>query len=1807
MSAGHTNDEASFLDFLRAASAAEGRGNDELVRAIVPLMQQVLAHHDEGRVAPLNGVGRIFAAGGHLWFHDADATPPTIDRKALRKLETPQDAGVRVVDRTAETLDLTHDEAKRTERSRLIGEAGEALKWPVYLTGYLAWEHELGHHDGLTDIFSLGMLLASLAVGVDLTEKDELETLLTHRRTLTTQNPGLHPVIAKAIVRMTELDRHSRAQDLEGLIARLQAYRDVDETVDADLDFQKLKGFMQGDHSSRRKIIQGHLQSRLFDLTRRNRLVWFRSTLQTLDLTEASVPSSLRVERITPEELFLWQGPAGEALSAGRSFRLDRYLRFEEAPWIRGVLDQVRSQARRDRAEYGMSQLRLVVAFFNWHNLRDDAERRIRSPLLLLPVAVDKKRGVRDSYVLRPQSEIAEVNPVLRHYLRELYDLELPEHVDLSETDLPTFHRVLAAAIKRSEPAITLHMLERPQIRLIHKRARRRLEAWRRRSRVSGRGIRRLGDVNYSYGKRNFSPLGLQLFLAKVAPERLNLAEHMKGARVVQAPDATETREVSAGQGDPSAAQRGAGARVGSVKVEESEREVYQITEQAKGPYDWAVDLTHLTLGNFNYRKMSLVRDYDRMLTADEVDGESHPAFDALFSLNARPLALPDADVGDEGASAVPPSERVPADPFAPYLVLPADPTQAAAVMQARGGGGFIIQGPPGTGKSQTITNLIADFAARGKHVLFVCQKRAALDVVYHRLAQHGLDELSVLIHDSQADKKTFIQELGATYDRWLADLDGTAATPNDGNSTQEDDLNQLDPDARREALRAHLSRPLGALQRFSNGMLGPAAGSDASVVELLRERLRCPPISDLDATARELVPDHAVWHRHRAAVHAVGQALTDVGESAVVAHLGVRHVSAAVLEAAKPVSTLREGLTRVTELMAPVQRAQAEVKTGATTADLQEALVLARQLAGLARGGHLRLLDPSSDESLELQQFERRAAEAGRSLVKAKDATVAWRQKLSRADLPSARSLARRLDGLFVLFRFFIPGWWRLRGLLKQRYDFTRHALKPTWTEVLDQLNAEYDQEDAGQALTQAARDRFGFEGSLSEFRALVDALRDGSNRTPLQRELARRWREDGGTSVLALLTAERQIEALSKAAAAVFRDGECLSVDELQNVATEAAEAADLLPEVRSSLLQLVESPRPIRDAVCRVPLLPAQWDAAVCEAALRKTFRASRPLARFDVQTHARHTSELQARYDDWLEANADAVRHRVKQRFLAKVRQTARPAGQLDDNGKALKKSYNAGRRELEREFKKVMRHKSIRSLTDGDSGTVVYDLKPIWLMSPLSISDTLPLEEQRFDVVIFDEASQIPLEEAVPAVYRAPQMIVVGDEMQLPPTTFFAASQTSHDDDDEDDPTNIAAHYDLQAESFLTHAAQRLPSTLLGWHYRSRSEALIRFSNHAFYGGELLTIPDRTMAQQHPEIEVTSADQGRANAALITDRAVSFHHLTSSPYISRRNSGEADYIAQLVRGLLADEAHPTVGIVAFSEAQQGTIERSLARLAESDRVFERALEAEYEREDDGQLCGLFVKNLENVQGDERDIIILSVCYGPNAQGRMRMNFGPINKGGGEKRLNVVFSRAKRHMAVVSSIRHSAITNEYNDGARCLARYLQYSAAMSRGDVETAGVLMRALGGTAHVASTRKATPVVDALATALQEQGVEVQRDVGTSGFRIDLALRHAGAPTLQVAVLVDTEEHYAGVDVFERSHLRPTVLRAFGWRVLWVLTKDWVAEPDRCVQRVLKALASIPEVPSRSTSVRAPTADRNSAPSAVDLDALASR
>ncbi len=506
--------------------------------------------------------------------------------------------------------------------------------------------------------------------------------------------------------------------------------------------------------------------------------------MQSINLTQASIPLLLDIRNIREDQILVWNDGLQQQIVDGKPISLNKHLNFSEALYLPSLLERVIADARRDNNEYGFAQLRLVACFLSWTNLKEKPAERFVSPLVLLPVRLTKHKAVRDTFWLEPLASEAEINPVVRHLFRQLYDIELPETVDLADGSLGALVDYLAAKVQASEPAVSVDRIERPRIDLIHEKAQRRLDHYRRSARVSGRGVRSFLNLDYSYDPANYHPLGVKLFSARVRTPTSRLRtviEDRPRPRTFAAPD-------PAVDSTPKDAPAPAG------NVIEKERSFYHVRDATEqNPYLWNVDFCSVTLANLRYRRMSLVRDYEAIFQQEL----TNPAFDATFSLTPRPAAqeIPLAPELDER-----------------YDVVPCDPTQAVAIAEARNGTNYIIQGPPGTGKSQTITNLIADFVARGKRVLFVCEKRAAIDVVYARLRQCGLAQLCCFIHDSQADKREFIADLKQTYEEFT----GEAKPP-----SKESD--------RKDLLR-RIHRDLKPLERFDATMecTPPLAGLSA-------------------------------------------------------------------------------------------------------------------------------------------------------------------------------------------------------------------------------------------------------------------------------------------------------------------------------------------------------------------------------------------------------------------------------------------------------------------------------------------------------------------------------------------------------------------------------------------------------------------------------------------------------------------------------------------------------------------------------------------------------------------------------------------------------------------------------------------------------------------------------------------------------------------------------------------------------------------------------------------------------------------
>ena len=489
--------------------------------------------------------------------------------------------------------------------------------------------------------------------------------------------------------------------------------------------------------------------------------------------------------------------------------------------------------------------------------------------------------------------------------------------------------------------------------------------------------------------------------------------------------------------------------------------------------------------------------------------------------------------------------------------------------------------------------------------------------------------------------------------------------------------------------------------------------------------------------------------------------------------------------------------------------------------------------------------------------------------------------------------------------------------------------------------------------------------------------------------------------------------------------------------------------------------------------------------------------------------------------------------------------------------------------IKRECEKKSRQKAVRTMLK-ESRTLLPTLKPCFLMSPLSVAQYLPVDAPPFDLVVFDEASQIPVWDAIGVIARGKQLIVVGDPKQMPPTSFFQKGDVE-DEDDEPDEEMIADQESILDECLVAGVA----ATYLNWHYRSRHESLITFSNEHYYENRLFTFP-------------AAADSPRLGVKFMFVPDGRFEK-TGSGAGSRVNRVEAQALVDYVCGEMKKPGYKPrrVGIVTFSISQQRLIQTLLDERRAADRKLEERLP------EDGP-DAYFVKNLENVQGDESNVILFSVGYAPDENGRFTMNFGPLNLTGGERRLNVAVTRAKEQVVVFSSIHGSQIDLERTKavGASHLKAFLDYA--------EKGGGVAQAAAGAAS------GEAFGDVVAAFLREKGYEVDRDVGCSNYRIDVAVRDPADPKRHLLGIECDGPAYAGQrTAHDREVNRTGVLKGLGWHMCRVWSMDWAYDRARAEERLLERIDMArkgidepePKLPARRVEDNAPqTAAGTAAP-----------
>lgn len=1166
--------------------------------------------------------------------------------------------------------------------------------------------------------------------------------------------------------------------------------------------------------------------------------------------------------------------------------------------------------------------------------------------------------------------------------------------------------------------------------------------------------------------------------------------------------------------------------------------EAVESTIRARG--DWAVLPNEVALGFFNYEKYAMYVDLGGEAWPDDRKPWHHADVSAMLGGGYE---TPESPIDDHShLDAVRPVAAC-------HEVYDADSSQTLAMIRAAEGLSIVVEGPPGTGKSQTITNIIAEAVEAGKKVLFVSAKRAALEVVKRRLEEAGLGATCLDLHDKLTNRREFYAELKQTAERSLSlrseeERVARLTELRERLNTHSESVNH--------PLAAFGCTPFEAMARLA--ALPPETAEDrAGRIDFARLRQwseaelrkRLPLVTTLQARIREIgIPvEHPFWgvgleHLDPALRLDLQIELHQARDAWTTAETAVREAAAA-FQIEPParvgdVRMLRECAERALN-MPPLDGVAIRLNTWKVEAPRVTATLAhlrnrrdnrARNLGKVAASAWDQDWTTASEAyAAHAHQWYRfvsgdfrRAKNALAKVLTAAGPQDALAQRQLLEDLCQARNDEQVVEAARDLMT-------RLFGVQWQGVDSDPDLLQRLLEWVL-QLHADVERSTLPAGLLDF------FAGQMND----PELLQRTERAEQLMRDAVDQY---GVVSRHLRVNGDLYGEAISAVAARLQRWSDSLGLlpaylGYAGSQRQALAQGLDAVDEVGSRW--------PLAGERLETVFLRSYYAGVIREAI------AERPALRdFDRQAHELAISEYQSLDDFKLTYN----RARVRLAHQRRLPSFAAAAGNL----LLLRQQC-----ELQR------RHKPIRWILER-AGEAVTHIKPVFMMSPLSTAIHLPPEMPPFDMVIFDEASQVRPEDALCAIVRGRQTIVVGDTRQMPPTSFF--DRVADDDEldgEELDEAGVLGHEARKLESVLSMmsavAMGRVRRPDLRWHYRSLHPALIQPSNQLFYGGRLVVFPSASLAPGGRRIGVV------------------FHHLPEAVYEGgvrgRVNRIEAEQVVEAVFAHLREHPTESLMVAAMNKPQADLIYEQLQVRERQEPEPFRQFRALHPHEP------LDVKNLENVQGDERDVVFVSVTYGRDASGVVRQQFGPLLRDGGERRLNVLITRARRRCEVFSNLTADDVRVEGNRPG--LAAFKSYLRFAQTGEMH--GPTLTEL---------EPESPFEVEVISALRSRGYQVDAQVGSEGYRIDLAVIDPDAPgRYLLGVECDGATYHSARSARDRDKLRQRVLKARGWRLHRIWSCDWWQDQETEIARLLQAIEEVQDVdpePVAAPEIAVPVAE----------------
>ncbi|PRC90729.1 DUF4011 domain-containing protein [Solimicrobium silvestre] len=1137
---------------------------------------------------------------------------------------------------------------------------------------------------------------------------------------------------------------------------------------------------------------------------------------------------------------------------------------------------------------------------------------------------------------------------------------------------------------------------------------------------------------------------------------------------------------------------------------------------------------TDCFLGNFSFTKYVMWKD----LTSRVDDLSKSQIVNHLINNTGQAFI--------DGAKSISPSDLdtlySPQSLFTPLI---ADSSQLAVVCTATNGKNIVVEGPPGTGKSQTITNMISHYLANDKTVLFVAEKMAALEVVHKRLTSLGLADFCLELHSSKAKKseiaKEFVQTLNISQ-----------------HNLQSDWLKEAE---KLSVIRNQLTDLVNVLHReHRNGLsvfdsMGSCIGnSDRIPAQFNWADADTHSNAELESLY-ELVAEMSALARHLGNIG--GHPLSEIGQT-------------------KWTPSWQDDLIKQCE---SIESAIVNLKL--SISDFSKLLNVDVQTLSF---NDLISLDQLAEILMQSCEIPFQSVSFADNQIIRKQLNDLIAHGINRNDIwtkfeesyvPDLKSIsAEKLQSEWrVSNQYFILKRWiskrKITSQIKQ-FNLTNQRLA---NEEIDEFLIELRKLNEEDIFAHENRD-IGKKVLGEEFKGIT------TDWNAAKKYLT--WMESFSnvTHKLCITQSEELIQKRSHLLNLINKQPEMFSVN--SNYFKVAAQLRNSFRDFANNWheLSLFASPR---KALCNGENSPgilissssmvASWKRAKtqlqpwCVWQLNKTKSSSLGLQGLVNSVEAGEVSLddlvpfFEFSYKNWwvkkiidneaLLSNFSGATHEHKIFEFKKIDANfqkltqeyivAKLRGKIPRENE-IKGELSSEIAFLRREAQKQRQHKSIRQVINQAKQTLPR-VKPCLLMSPLSVAQYLDAGHPQFDVVIFDEASQIPTWDAVGAIARGKQLVCVGDPKQLPPTNFFNAA----------DSDGVVNEDDIEEmESILDECLSiGMMTCTLDWHYRSKSEGLITFSNMQYYENRLITFPSPVTEDQ----SVTFVDIGG-----IYDAGK-----------SRTNRKEADAIVDAVveHYLSGKGKSHSVGVITFNAPQQSLIEKLIDAKRMEIPKFEIAIS-------DSQVEPYFVKNLENVQGDERDVILFSITFGKDINGKTSMNFGPMNKEGGHRRLNVAASRARYQVKIFSSLRpeHIDLSRTKARGVADLKAYLDFAINGPR-----------VLAKQALPTGREPDSPFEVAVINKLRDNGWEVHPQVGVSGYRLDLAVvnPHARGRYL-LGVECDGATYHSAANARDRDRLRQMILEGLGWNIHRIWSTDWWINPEIPMKKLLDKLNQLEQI-----------------------------